>query len=214
MKVKIGKYNSWIGPYQIAEALCFWIPAVEDEYKTKTKPDWVHDFGTWLSENRDGSDTVLLKVCQWIESKRPRQIYVHIDHYDTWSLDYTLALVAHPMLKQLQAAKHGAPNTDDEDVPDELKSTAAEPKQEEWDTDSNHFKRWDWIMNEMIWAFEQKTLDDSDSQFYTHPEKIPGEGLMESIGRIEVDEAGLKAHYARKKNGFRLFGKYYEALWD
>ena len=214
MKVKIGKYHSWTGPYQIADALCFWVREVEDEYGMKSKPDWVHNFGTWLSEKKDGSDSVLLKVCNWIESKRHRQIYVRIDKYDTWSVDHTLALIAYPMLKQLQATKHGAPNTDDEDVPDELKSTAAEPKENDWDTDTNHFKRWDWIMNEMIWAFEQKTVDDSTSQFYDHGEKIPGEGLMESIARMKIDEEGLKAHHARKKNGFRLFGKYYEALWD
>jgi hypothetical protein len=214
MKVKIGKYRSWIGPYQIAKALCFWVPNVKDEYDRKSKPSWVHNFGRWLSENSDGSDSTLLKVCTWIESKRNRQIYVRVDNYDTWSLDSTLALVAYPMLKQLQATKHGAPCTDDEDVPSELKSTAAEPKENDWDTDSNHFKRWDWIMNEMIWAFEQKTVDDSESQFYTHAEKILGESLMESVDRIKIDEVGLAAHMLRKKNGFRLFGKYYEALWD
>lgn len=39
-------------------------------------------------------------------------------------------------------------------------STSAPPKKNEWDTDENHFKRWDWIMVEMIFAFECK-LDDT-----------------------------------------------------
>jgi len=68
-------------------------------------------------------------------------------------MDRTLALIVHPMLKQLNKSKHGAPFTDDEDVPENLRSTNAKPKKNEWDTDSNHFKRWDWIMKEMIWVF-------------------------------------------------------------
>ena len=47
MKIYIGPYKSWIGPYQIAEALCFWVKRVPDEHGIKRKPDWVHDFGQW-----------------------------------------------------------------------------------------------------------------------------------------------------------------------
>jgi hypothetical protein len=214
MKVNIGPYKSWIGPYQIADALCFWVKEVPDEYGFKSKPDWVHSFGTWLSETKDGKDSWLLRLCQWIESKRQRHIYVRIDHYDTWGMDHTLAYIVLPMLQQLKATKHGAPNTDDEDVPDSLKATSAPPKESEYDTDANHFLRWDWILGEMIWAFEQKTDDDSDAKFYEHSEKIAGEDFMESINRMKVDWDGLTAHNLRKKNGFRLFGKYYENLWD
>jgi hypothetical protein len=106
-------------------------------------------------------------------------------------MDTTLAHIILPMLKQLNKVKHGAPNVDDEDVPEELKSTSAPPKEDVWDTDANHFKRWDWVMNEMIWAFEYK-LKDTD------------------LDDIDIWEANA----VRAKNGFRLFGKYYEALWD
>jgi len=210
MKAVIGPYKSWIGPYQIADAVFFWQEKYSD---TCVWADRAHRFGHWLSENRDGSDSTLLKVCQWIESKRSRQMYVRIDAYDTYSMDHTLAYIILPMLKQLHATKHGAPNTDDEDVPDNLKSTTA-TKESEYDTDSNHFLRWDWILGEMIWAFEQKTDDNSDDKFYDHGEDIPGEDIMARVGRMKVDDVGLKAHIERKRNGFRLFGKYYEALWD
>ena len=163
MKVYIGPYKNWVGPYQIAEALCFWAKPVKDEYNFKRKPDWVHDFGTWLShgttdekitDSKNAPKTWLLRLCQWIESKRNRTTYIKIDKYDTWSMDHTLAIIILPMLKQLQATKHGAPNVDDDDVPEELKSTSAPAKENEWDTDGNHFKRWDWVMDEMIFAFE------------------------------------------------------------
>ena len=49
MKVHIGPYKNWIGPYQLADALCFWVKEVEDEYGIKSKPDWVHNFGEFLA---------------------------------------------------------------------------------------------------------------------------------------------------------------------
>jgi hypothetical protein len=228
MRVKIGKPTTWVGPYQIAQALCFWAKPVTDEYGIKSKPDWVHDFGTWLAEKSDGSDTWLTKACQWIESKKHRQVYVRIDKWDTWSMDSTLALIVLPMLQQLQATKHGSPNTDDSDVPDELKSTSAPAKQFEYDTDANHFKRWDWILGEMIFSFQCK-LDDS------WQEKYRSGTIDMKFDPCEWDETGKPTKYemvsgpndtykcdyeamaveqARITNGFRLFGKYYENLWD
>jgi len=156
MKVVIGKYTTWIGPYQIADLLCWWVKKVPDEYGMKAKPDWVHNFGTWLASNKDGTDSKLNTFCNWVESKRHRQIYVRIDKWDTWGMDHTLAQIILPMLLQLKASKHGAPNTEDVDVPKHLWSTNAEPKENEYDTDSNHFLRWDYILDEMIFAFESK----------------------------------------------------------
>jgi hypothetical protein len=45
MKVYIGPYKNWFGPYQLAEKLCFWAKPVTDKYGIKSKPDWVHNFG-------------------------------------------------------------------------------------------------------------------------------------------------------------------------
>jgi hypothetical protein len=216
MKVVIGPYKSWIGPYQIANALCFWVKPIKDKYGMSDKPDWVHDFGTWLSGGENG-ESWLLKVCQWIESKRKRRVYVRIDKYDTWSMDHTLAYMIVPMLKQLKATKHGAPSVDNEDVPDPLRSTAPGARdlcENDWDIDNNHFHRWEYVLDEMIWAFEQQLDDTAENQFYDHGEKIAGESIMDSVERLKVDDAGLKAWADRKQNGYRLFGKYYEALWD
>lgn len=214
MKVIIGPYKRWIGPYQIADMVFFWQDKYNDECKWAQR---AHRFGHWLSENADGSDSWLTKACQWIESKRDRKIYVRIDHYDTWSMDHTLAYIILPMLKQLLATKQGAPKVDDADVPGPLRSTAPGARdrcEEDWDTDEHWFARWDYVLNEMIWAFEQQVTDTSDDQFYDHGEPVPGESLSDSIKRLKVDNEGLKAWNARKANGFRLFGKYYEALWD
>lgn len=59
-------------------------------------------------------------------------------------------------------------------------------------------QEWDAILDEMIWAFGQKArLDDwMDDYDYSW----------------SSEEA--KAHQLRMTNGFRLFGEYYENLWD
>ena len=153
-------------------------------------------------------------VFNWIWfDRRTQKVSVKIDRWDTWSMDDTLAPIILPMLVQLKATKHGAPIVDDEDVPKELKSTSAEPKEKDWDTDSNHFKRWDWVMDEMIWAFEQKCRDDWMDDYYGDYVEDQKNGPM--AGSFEwIDRDGMNAHQERMTNGFKLFGKYFENLWD
>jgi len=219
MKVVIGPYHNWIGPYQIAEALCFWVPKIKDPMDIiARKPDWVHEFGRWLSEDKHGEDSWLTKACQWVESKRHRQVYIRIDKYDSWSADHTIALIAVPLLKQLQISKHGAPNVDDEDVPEGLNLRSYETdklKANEYDTDENHFKRWDWVLGEIIWALEQKTSDDVDSQFYTRLDPtLKTKDFEKQMANTVIDFAAMEAWQKRKTRGYKLFGKYYENLWD
>jgi hypothetical protein len=218
MKVVIGPYRSWIGPYQIADLLCWWVPRKLREHELfPRKPDWVHDFGHWLATSKSGGDSALYKLCNWIEARRNRQIYVRIDKYDSWSADHTLALIAVPLLKQLQANKHGAPLVDDLDVPEGLglRSTEADRTESEDHTDANYFRRWDWVLSEIIWALEQKTSDDADAQFFSKKDpKARFADINDEIQNIEVDMEGWKAWQARKSRGFQLFGKYYENLWD
>ena len=113
MKVFLGPYRSWIGPYQIAEILCFWAKEVPDEFGMPHKPDWVHDFGTWLAEDKNGDPSGLARFCEWVQSKRHRTEWVHIDNYDVWGMDHTLALIILPMLQTLKAQKHGTGWVDD-----------------------------------------------------------------------------------------------------
>jgi hypothetical protein len=219
MKVYIGPHINFIGPYQIAEKILFWMD--------KDNDDRVHKFGTWLA-GKDNHDTLLTKVCSWIYKHRSRTINIRIDKYDTWNIDGTLSPIILPMLIQLKEAKHGAPFVDDKDVPKELRSTSAPKKEHEWDTDDNHFKRWDWVLDEMIWAFEQKTTD-WEQQFYSGEHDIlwipsdqldeKGEPLTHAMEKgpkdtFNIDMDGMKKHQKRMKNGFALFGKYYEGLWD
>ena len=145
---------------------------------------------------------------------------IKIDPWDTWNMAHTLSDIIYPMLKQLRKTNMGAPYTDDDDVPEKLRSTNAKPKKNEWDTDSNHFKRWNWIMDEMIWAFGELAKDRGPNFWIKKPkykvQKVEGKDWTEmvTVDHGKYDTKKANAYYARKKNAFRLFGKYYENLWD
>ena len=74
----------------------------------------------------------------------------------------------------------------------------------------------------MIWAFEQELDDDAEHQFYSGESDLQWKQLDNDMSEMlhgpnhtmEIDHAGLEAWQARKQNGFRLFGKYYQNLWD
>ena len=184
MKVHLGPYLNWWGPYQICDLL----------QKVGVSEDRCFELGKKLSE------TWVNDVCQWIYDKRNRTIKIRIDRYDSWSAHTTLSQITVPLLKQLKEHKHGAPFTDDEDAPAHLRSTFSKiSKENDWDVDEFFFDRWDYILNEIIWAHEQMTDDDADAQFHVD-------------GKYDIE--GHKVHQARINNGFRLYGKYYQGLWD
>lgn len=239
MKVKIGPYTNWFGPFQLADFLCFW--AKKDEYGRP--PDWVHKFGEWLAygeiepEQKEGEirplflekpHTKLSKFLSWIDSKKKRKIKVHIDPYDVWSLDETLSHIILPALKAYRKNICGAPYVDLEDVPEELRPTEEEKKNlEPWDTDSKHFKRWEWVVDEMIFAFEHKLDNSWEEELYppyTKPLKtlkndkgyeviFPEEDKDEKDEKTRLKEERDKI-YARIDKGLLLFGKYFQGLWN
>lgn len=240
MKVNIGPYKRWFGPYQLAELLCFWVPGVKDEYGMRVKPDWVHNFGEWLAHGsiepdpipgevrsfrRTRKTTLLYRFLSWVDSKKKRKIKVKIHDYDVWSMDETLAHIITPMLRKLREVKVGAPYVDDEDVPEHLRTTAAPTLTEEQknvhDVDDNHFARWYWVLDEMIFAFESVLDKDWEEQFSTgeidFAFKYKENGMSQLIrgtNHTRVTDWEAKREYEKRiNNGFRLFGKYYQALW-
>jgi hypothetical protein len=224
MKVHIGPYNNWIGPYQIADKIFFWIDRrgifADNDPRLDRWDHKAHDkFGDWLAEF-----DWLCNLCNWVESKKKRKVKIRIDNYDTWSMDHTLSLIIHPMLVQMKATKHGSPFVDNEDVPEHLRSTAAPPLTEEeknyGGTDSLHEARWDWILDEMIWAFYQEANEDPDAPespiAYSRKimDGVPFDDSPENRVSWEKFHEENAKFDKRKANAFKLFGRYYRALWD
>ena len=209
MKVRIGNYINWVGPYQIVDAIFFWhekYPPDEIENRWDYK---LHDrLSEWLNK------TWVKNFCEWIHSKRKRTIKVKLDHWDTWSVDYTLAIIIAPLVKQLKETKCGYGWVDDEDVPEELRSHHG-VKDENGGWDSLAEERYAFMLNEIIWTFEMLASEnDGEDQFYDHSQVDHKADLNTQIHQINVNRDGLKAHWARINNGTRLFGKYYRNLWD
>lgn len=207
MRAYIGPYKNWWGPYQIADLLQY-VGVSEGRCKR-------------IGKRLDS--TPLRNFCEWIHARKTRKVKIRIDHYDVWGMDHTLALIVVPMLKLLKEKKQGAPLVDDEDVPEHLKSTSAPPlTEEEINTstpDANWFPRWDYIIDEIIWSFEQVLDEESESKFSwdkdpSKPSNEPGISFRESMDRVEFDHDGYQAHQDRIQNGMCLFGKYLRGMWD
>ena len=221
MKVWTSKYRShWLSPYTILKRVCFWEKNDDVFYDHCNNHKAI--YGRWVK--------ILNPICEalqkFLDKIHPRIEYVKIDYWDCWSLDHTLADIILPALKQLRNTKHGSPFVDDEDVPPHLQSEAYKKRKKKLnkrgfgnevhsidDEDSTLHDRWDWVLSEMIWAFEQKVDDESENKFWDHSGDR-GMPWSEDYIPPKCDWSGLKAHQERKSNGFRLFGKYYEALWD
>lgn len=156
---------------------------------------------------------------------KQRKVKIVIDKWDSYNVDHTLALIAAPLLKQLREKKQGAPFVDDEDVPEHLRSTACAPKENEWDVDENHFKRFDYVLDEIIFAMEEiANWNENEPERFKHvgdmewSESDPVTGLhaLISSGCVEVPEMvePNRLYNERIKNGCRLLGVYFLSLWD
>jgi hypothetical protein len=206
MYVKIGNYRG----------RC--ISNIHDRYM-----NWKYGRNEW-EDNRNKFEFLLEKyedllqtvynktINKFLDKRSDQKIKVRIDRWDTWSADNILAHIIHPILVELKQRKQGAPLVDDEDVPEELRSTSVMPKENEWDIDDNHFKRWDYVLDEMTWAFSQKLRNGGWEGDYYKYEDDPEE--LFGIKLVWEDREGSKAHQERMSNGFRLFGKYFENLWS
>jgi hypothetical protein len=198
MYVKIGPYKSWFGPFQLAETLLFWMD---------TDSDFVYKFGNWLAHRKfkidltneeENHKTYLYKFMLWVDIKNKRKIKVKIDNYDLWSMDSTLAYIILPMLKKIKNEKHGTPFVDNQDVPEYLHSSKEEIDELNYEgiTDEKFIKRWEWVLDEIIFSFESIVDDSWQDTLY---EKRDFETLKNTEKRIS--------------NGLILFGKYYRSLW-
>ena len=246
MKVYISNYrNHWYSPYTWIDYAFFWTDwskcsrnrnIIMNE-KYIEHPEWVDKIADFLTPISRGIQTILDKI-------HPPIKYVKIDRWDTWSMDHTLAHIILPMLKQLRDTKHGSPYVDLEDVPEELRMVGYEDassqfilefeNQEQYEKESWEIthRRWDWILNEMIFAFEH-IVDDTWKESFSSGEfdtlwipvdkdgnEVPkGEHSYYKMGHgpnhtYKCDYEGMRKVEDRVQNGLRLFGKYYSGLWD
>lgn len=206
MKVYIGPYRydfipvtRWEQSYERWRTKKLFIEDVPDEWYDKLVFKFFDKLRAFVAPINSWSNT------------RPRKIEVEYHDYDTWNLDQTLALIILPGLKQLRATNHGYGYVDPEDAPEKVSEE----------------ERYLWILDQMIWAFEQ-ILDPSDftkgtwdmRQISVNKDGNPDPGgkyfqLVEGSNHtFDIDKNAETAYNERISNGLRLFGKYYRSLWD
>jgi len=118
----------------------------------------------------------IYNIFNWLYfDHQERKVSVQLDPYDIWNADDTLALVIYPVLVKYRNNLTGYPcNMDGVDA--------------KFIIDDK--KKWEHILDEMIYSFEMIINEDESPDL-----------------RTEIEEA-------RVQNGLRLFGKYYTHLWS
>lgn len=214
----------YLGPY-----ISPWRCRIHSDYMDKKYKFMWPDVEEWtpferaLEKLEDGIQFIYRYTINQYLNRKKRKEKVRIDRYDTWSMDYTLALIILPLLKKLRETKQGHPWVDDEDVPEELRAANAPPVKDEWEWDDNNPKRWDWVLDEMIHTFQCCVDEYWEDQFYSGEHDISWEKTEDGKyyqakkgpnDTFTIDREALEKAWDRRKNGLRLFAKYYHSLWD
>jgi hypothetical protein len=163
-----------------------------------------------------------------------RTVKVVINDYDTWSLDYTLALIILPALLQLRQSKSGTPGEFMLDIsgdPNAVQRSFDFHIETYNETVDKAHEKWENILDKMIWSFYQLVRDDYAKQYHhgkmelsfepiemTNPVTGKTETMQQMIDKNPdehwYDHVGHDLHVERVQEGLELFGKYYKALWD
>lgn len=212
MKVNIGRpprhYNAaeWIERAWI-ESIC-----KRDRFSLNDKDFTYFDHG--VISIADAIQFVLNHTINKFNIWRGQKIRVHIDDWDIWSVDMTLAHIALPLVEKLRDEMMGFAMVKNKDVPEHLRATQEEIDQSMIDgtLDDRAEARWQYILNEIIFALEHVVDDSWEDKYYEYTGETIDNTLLPEI--INVDRDGWKTTHERIENGLQLFGKYYRAMWD
>ena len=117
---------------------------------------------------------------------------IHIDDWDMWNVDYTLACVIHPVLEKYRENMHGYPELWEDGM-----------CYHEYYTRQLHFDFIDEdVESKYLWQKWQDILDD---MIYA----------MEIIATEKIYDIDLDTYdNERVDRGLELFGKHFCSLWD
>lgn len=130
--------------------------------------------------------------------ERKRKIKVKIEDHDVISADTDLAHIILPLLEKYKEKCQSAPFVENCDVPENLQYTEEELKRFNTDgtPDLNYFERWYYVVDYMIWTFDNIIKED---EAYCPYEDFNVENFNNHQEKIDF--------------GLYLFGKYYRSLW-
>ena len=150
-----------------------------------------HHFLRWLFNCHFISEQRFKKWNEWYNTtwlykwdssayfRRERTMKILVHDYDLYNADITLSFVILNVLKKYKQQSDLFGSVSDDDVPDHLKTKGYQNRQEK--------DKWDWAIDEMIFAFESISADDT---------------------KVTTNQDD------RIQNGLNLFSKYFRSLWD
>ena len=113
---------------------------------------------------------------------------IHIDNFDCWSLDYTLARIIHPALIRLKETKHGYP--------------------ELWEDGMVTHHNWD---RQLHFDFID---EDIESTYLINKWNGILDKMIYSFSKIMEDAYFDNEEWETIQEGLDLFAKHYTSLWD
>ena len=122
MKVYLGKYVYPVTTDDIASKIIFW-----DNTEYRKKLNLILKFGLTYNQNSKKL-SILSKFLDKYNSYQKRKVFIKIDDYDVYDLDYTLSLIIEPALKKLLNDEWLSFKADNEDLPKELQISDDEYK--------------------------------------------------------------------------------------
>lgn len=195
MFVFLGKYSDQFNIYSVS---CI-IAKLSGINESKI-PDAFYNFLSSGFDTSSDHETVFTKTINYIGAKlhtKPIKI-VHVTDRDLWSADNLMATVIVQVLKKYRAtARQGAPFVRLFDVPDHLLPETLVEFENQLDGDENtkFFKRWDYVLDEMIYAFEFITKNHDFIEDH-------------------IDDTYLSTIQNRERcnNGLMLFARYFQHI--
>lgn len=147
---------------------------------------------------------------------------VILDKEDTWNMDFTVATIVAPLIKQLRETKHSYAAIDKEDVPQELHQTYGTQGEH---TEKYSVQAYEWVLNEIEWAMNEISNENKNEPPHhtktgtmefgeIDPKKGTGPLIFNGWESTPESIAANKAYHERIQNGCRLFGLHLMALWD
>lgn len=126
--------------------------------------------------------------------------FIQIDGPDIWSMDHTLSRLILPMLLMLKEVKHGIPGECMPDFHRDWRQYTFDFIDNDTEGDLSYeigLKRWNTIMDEMIWSFQE--VESGRWGDPSYGATFPG---------------GHIVYNARVSKGLKHFGEFYGSLWD
>ena len=210
MIYKFGKYPRWYNTMGYEQS---WLEFRHGENGTDMPESQYDTLDRLVIGFLDGVQWILNKTINPFNEWRGQKIRVHVDEHDVWSADVTIAHMALPLLEKLRDEKHGYPLIDPKEIeglPRELK-----PKKKDLEEysksgmpDPKAEDRWNWVLNEMIFAMQCITDDSWEDEFFAPSD--PNDMMTMRC----IDKEGYDNTHKRINRGLKFFGIWFRSLWD